>query len=246
MKEFVSKKNLSNSALLTNTALFFLDKPYVASTLDQNKNESLVVNLREFDCVTFIESCLALVLTLKAENPSFEKFCDSLQSIRYRNGIIKGYTSRLHYTSDWICENERNGFFEDISGKCGGVKMTKEVSFMTKNAHLYKQLASDSSCILEMKEIEENLNKRHCYVVLLSSYISDAQESIKSGNIIAFATEINGLDYSHIGIAYWREGELHFIHASSKEKKLIVDEKPLSLYCKQSKTCSGISILNVK
>lgn len=246
MKEFVSKKNLSNSELLANTALFFLDKPYVASTLDQNKNESLVVNLREFDCVTFIESCLALVLTLKAENPSFEKFCDSLQSIRYRNGIIKGYTSRLHYTSDWICENERNGFFEDVSGKCGGVKMIKEVSFMTKNTHLYKQLASDSSCISEMKEIEKNLNKRHRYVVLLSSYISDAQENIKSGNIIAFATKINGLDYSHIGIAYWREGELHFIHASSKEKKVIVDEKPLSLYCKQSKTCSGISVLNVK
>ena len=45
--------------LMTRTALLFLDKPYVASTLEKEP-EGLVVNLRELDCTTFMETTLAL------------------------------------------------------------------------------------------------------------------------------------------------------------------------------------------
>ncbi len=39
---------------------FFLGTPYVVGTLETKRGEHLVVNLREFDCVTFVENVVAL------------------------------------------------------------------------------------------------------------------------------------------------------------------------------------------
>ena len=44
-------------------------------------------------------------------------FADNLQKIRYRDGVIDGYTSRLHYTSDWIENGVRQGFLEDVTAQ---------------------------------------------------------------------------------------------------------------------------------
>jgi Protein of unknown function (DUF1460) len=41
-----------------NIAKSFLNRPYKAKTLEGNATERLVVNLREFDCNTFVESCI--------------------------------------------------------------------------------------------------------------------------------------------------------------------------------------------
>ena len=80
---------------LIHTARFFIDTPYVGGTLEGDSEERLRVNLRELDCVTFVENVIALHLTLKNDRRSFENFCRILQLIRYRGGIIDGYLSRL-------------------------------------------------------------------------------------------------------------------------------------------------------
>src|SRR5690606_29137182 len=67
-------REASMPAILENTALFFLGKPYVAHTLEGSSEELLTVNLREFDCTTFVETVLALSLTTASEVPSFETF----------------------------------------------------------------------------------------------------------------------------------------------------------------------------
>lgn len=72
----------------------YLGTRYVANTLDRNEVEQLVINTKEVDCLTFVEYTLAQALG--------SSFADNLQRIRYRDGIINGYPSRLHYTSDWI------------------------------------------------------------------------------------------------------------------------------------------------
>lgn len=243
--QFASQRKLPTSEILTNTAKFFLDRPYVASTLEGFDGEKLVVNLREFDCVTFVESCLALSLTLKSESPSFNRFCDQLQSIRYRGGNIDGYCSRLHYTSDWIYENEKSGIIDDISKDCGGKSFDKDINFMTKNPHLYKQMKGNSENLDRLKVIEERIKNRNRFVVTPPFSIDMNKGYIKNGDIIVFATKIGGLDYSHIGIAYWQKGKLHFIHASSSAKEVIIEPKTLDVYCKSSKNCLGISVLKV-
>ena len=94
--------------------MYFMRKfygiPYVAGTLDKNKKEQLVVNLRELDCTTYVENVVALSLCLKDKQYKFGEFCRKLSFIRYRKGEGIKYTSRLHYFTDWINDNTKTGF----------------------------------------------------------------------------------------------------------------------------------------
>ena len=77
-----SKRNSSEGDLITQTAVYLMDSPYAAKTLEIcGKDERLVVNLRQFDCVTLVENCIALVQTLKSRDPGFDTFCKELQQI---------------------------------------------------------------------------------------------------------------------------------------------------------------------
>ena len=81
-------------------------------------------------------------------------FLDNLKKIRYRNGKIEGYTSRLHYSSDWLYEMQRQGFLEDVTRECGGIHFPIDVFFMTKNACRYPAFEKDSLLIFQMEQIE--------------------------------------------------------------------------------------------
>ncbi len=49
---------------------FFEDSPYAEHSLE-HEPEALVVNLREFDCTTFVESCLAISRTIRSGETQF-------------------------------------------------------------------------------------------------------------------------------------------------------------------------------
>lgn len=87
----------------------YLGTKYVANTLDQDEKEALVIRTDAVDCLTFVEYTLAQALG--------SSFANNLQKIRYRDGIINGYPSRLHYTSEWIENGVRHGFLTDITAK---------------------------------------------------------------------------------------------------------------------------------
>ena len=244
-KKFNQKRNLSKGDLLVETALYFKGKPYVASTLDKNSYERLVVNLREFDCNTFVETCIALVETMKNDNQSFDNFCSKLQGIRYRDGDIKNYASRLHYVSDWNFENEKQGLLSDRSKSLQGILQAKPINFMSTHPNAYKALQKNADLVVEITEIEYEINKRNHFYVIPKQKIEEAQSEIHNGDIIAFATSINGLDYSHIGIAYRVNGILSFIHASTRTMDVVVEPRSLDTYCNQQKKCDGISIFRL-
>ena len=64
--------------------------------------------------------------------------------------------------------------------------------------------------------------------------------------MIAFTTSIKGLDTTHTGFAYKKDGKLTFIHASSAKNNVVIDEKTLSDYCKKQKSCTGITVMLVR
>jgi len=228
LKVMKPKKDLSLQELIVETALYFRGTPYVASTLEYTP-EQLVVNLRELDCTTFVESTIALARTVKDENPSFQKFCGNLQQLRYREASIEDYSSRLHYTSDWIYTNEQRGIVKDISREVGGVDLPVNLFIMSTNAEKYKQLKGNPELIEKIKEQEHIINGRpHYYIPKASLY--KVSKSIRSGDMVCFATTIKGLDVSHVGFAYWKNGILTFIHASSSAKKVIVNPEPMQSY----------------
>ena len=76
----------------TNHTLWFARQlcglPYVAKTLEVNREERLVVNLRQLDCTTYVETVLALALCMKQKAHTFQAFCSNLQRLRYEDGKV--------------------------------------------------------------------------------------------------------------------------------------------------------------
>jgi hypothetical protein len=87
--------------------------PYVPATLDAylhaggrpHRVEPLTLSLTRFDCVTLVESCLAVARVAgDAGPPTWTRFGRTVERMRYRDGKRGGYTSRLHYFSEWITD----------------------------------------------------------------------------------------------------------------------------------------------
>lgn len=231
--------------VMEKTAEFFLGTPYVAHTLEMTPGETFVINLREMDCVTFMENVIALSLTAKSGELSFDKFMDELRKMRYRNGNIDDYASRLHYTTDWFYENEKRGLVKNISACLGGVKETRKINFMSAHRDAYRQLETDDAMWWKIKTMEDTINKRGGFYYLPKKEIAKVVPQIPHMSIIAFTTSTEGLDVSHVVFAYRQGDKLTFIHASSTAGKVVIDEKTLADYCNSQESCTGIMVVKV-
>lgn len=229
-------------SLLEKTALFFLNAPYVAHTLEMPGEEKLVVNLREFDCTTFVESVIALARTARSDNPGFDTFLTELQNIRYRDGNRQGYASRLHYTSDWVYDNEKKNLLKNNADRLGGIREKKTIGFMTAHRDAYKQLKHNDALLEQMQEIENNINKRDGFYYLPKGAIAGNASLIPHMSMVAFTTSIKGLDVTHMGFAFRKGDNLTFVHASSTQKKVVIDKKTLNDYCAGQSSCTGIIV----
>lgn len=239
-------RSKSKELILQQTAEFFLNAPYVAGTLDKNDTERLVINLREFDCVTFVETVIALANTVVSDDLSFDNFASQLKRIRYRNGIVDGYDSRLHYTSDWIYDNVKKKILSEASQRLGGISETKTIDFMTTHRTAYRLLKTDDQMLERIRNIEGEINARGGFYYLPKEKLESAKVDIPHMAMIAFTTSIKGLDTTHTGFAYKKDGKLTFIHASSAKNNVVIDEKTLSDYCKTQKKCTGITVMLVR
>lgn len=243
------KKDLPTQELLIQTASYFLETPYVGGTLDKEENEHLVVNLREFDCTTFVESCLAMVQALKSKDPSFSNYCKILQRIRYRNGIITDYSSRLHYMTDWAYENEHTTqLLKNKSIVMNGILSTKNINFMSTHPNAYRSLKNNLPMQQEIENIEQKISQRKSYIFIPKNEFATQQHKLKNGDIVVFATSIDGLDYSHVGFVYIPDHEdiPTFIHASSSSAmKVLIQKESLLDYINKSKSCTGVTILRI-
>ncbi|MDH6533778.1 hypothetical protein M2101_000419 [Parabacteroides sp. PM5-20] len=238
-----SKKALPTADLLLETARFFLGTPYVASTLEKEPEE-LVVNLREMDCITFVENVISLTRTLQEEYPSFERFCFHLQQLRYRQGRITDYTDRLHYTTDWMYENERQGIFRDVTKEVGGEVLPLRLSFMSTHPGSYRPLKNAPDKVERMARIEKEISRR-TYYFIPKDRIEALADSIQKADIVGFVTTIDGLDLSHVGIIYREGDKLTFMHASSVARKVIVNEESLIEYTQRIQSNKGIMLLRL-
>lgn len=222
----------------------FLDTDYESGTLDKNIKETLVVNLTGLDCVTFVENCVVFARSVKSGKTTFEDYKAELQKIRYRDGIIDGYSSRLHYFCDWIYDNEKKGIVKDITKELGGKIYDKKINFMSSNPNYYRQL-SDKSELEKIKIIEENINSRTHYYIPRKN-ISSVYQNLKSGDIIATTTSITGLDVTHTGLVLKENDRVYFLHASSKSKKVVISSNELEDYVAEDSKKTGIMVSRVE
>ena len=215
--------------------------PYVAKTLEIGKTETLVVNLKELDCTTFVENVLAFSLLLREGKMDFDSFTSALEKIRYDDGKLNGYGSRLHYFSEWIANNEEKGILKEITAEIGGIEIKKEINFMGTHRGLYPFLEDDEN-FKKIIATEKALKERtFCY--LPQNQIEANEHLIQTGDIIALATSIDGLDVTHTGIATReKDGRIHLLHASTGSMEVEVTKLPLADYLKKVKKNTGIMV----
>ena len=233
----------------TNRMLYFgkelMGTPYVANTLETEGEERLVVNLRQMDCMTFVENVLALTVCDRKGMRSYEDFCEVLKSIRYRDGKIDGYASRLHYFSDWMDNNtEHERLVERTRAVCDVQCRKLSLDYMSTHSEAYPVL-KDNSKLVEV--IRKQERKEYCMYYIPKHLLDLPRRSlkVKDGDIIALTTNIKGQDVVHLGIACWVEGKLHLLHASMKEKQVILDKQTLFDYMAPRKSQLGIRVASV-
>lgn len=221
--------------------------PYCGGTLDVNENESLVVRTDSVDCTTYVETVLAMYLASKIEYGGYSDFKEALTKIRYRDGVIKGYSSRLHYFSDWVADNEKKGILYEVTSRSNHSQRHFSINYMTKHSVLYRHLKGDSLSVNEMLRIEEkwkNYDMPYIPKEFLKTY--DNNIDICNGDILALTTNIDGLDVLHLGFAIWVDGNIHLLHASSLYGRVVIDRMSLYEYLKDRKKHTGVRVIRVK
>lgn len=248
MLEKIKKSGKTDTAsLVLEAGMLFIGTPYASGTLDREKSERLTVNINETDCTTFVEQALALAITIKQGEKDFQSFCNNLRNIRYRDGICNGYASRLHYFTQWVENGEKKDIMQELDGKEFTGIQKLHLNFMSKNPEKYMQLKNNSFLIKSIAHEEKPFNSIDIkYIPKKRLKNGKDKLHIQDGDIIALVTNINGLDVTHMGIAVWKSNKLHMLHASYKEKKVILDKTPLYDYLLRQKQAPGIRAVRIK
>jgi hypothetical protein len=239
-------KNLADKTIgdvIAEIGKSFIGTDYLAHSLEAEGDEKLVINLTGLDCNTFLENALVLARCIKEGDNSFENYQDELQFIRYRGGVIEGYTSRLHYFSDWIYDNVAKGVIGDVTKEIGGQKIKFKINFMSTHPDSYKQLEENPDFIPIIQDQEKKIGCRDYYYIPKEE-LKSKEEKIKNGDLLAITTTVKGLDIGHVGIAVKMEdGRIHLLHAPHENSKVQISEERLSDYLMKYKRHSGVIIL---
>jgi hypothetical protein len=229
--------------------------PYVPATLEVNKKEQLVVNLRQMDCTTFVETVLALAMTTAQGSLRWEDYCKNLTKIRYENGVMKGYPSRNHYFIWWVESNSKQGIVKTLTGTLTGTgkqgtplfkAQNIHIDWMTKHSDSYPMLKGNKQFIKEIAEHEKKTNgKVMMYIPRANLGLSQKKmKYVENGDILAICTKKKGLDTTHIGIAEWgSDGKLHLLNASQIHKKVVLESMTLQQYMTKHPSQLGVWVI---
>lgn len=222
----------------------WMGTPYVEKTLEVPETESLVLNMEGMDCTTFLENVVVMARLVRLSHYSVDAFYRELSQFRYREGKPNGYTSRLHYFSDWIYTHSENHLVCDVTRMLGGVPYKNQVDFMSTHPSAYRQLSADSSLVVEIAAQEHMISQR-AYDFIPQEAIASADSLIKEGDIIAITTDISGLDIAHVGFAVKVGDATHLMHASTGVGEVTISPKPLADYVQGNKRQTGIMVVRL-
>lgn len=237
----------------TNFPLFFarkfLDIPYVAHTLEVNDDERLVVNTRQLDCTTLVETVTALTLCAYRHLFTWRDYLNALSAMRYRHGQIDDYTSRIHYFTEWITQNSEAGIVTEIQAPNPPFSAVQHVNvnYMSRHPQSYKALFEHPEYVAAIREMEQRVTGGTFRYIPKQMVKNQAllRQAVNDGDIIAITCKKAGLDIAHLGFAVWKDGKLHLLNASMLHKKVVEEPMTLYQYLQKHSTHTGIRIIRI-
>ena len=227
----------------------FMGVPYVAHTLEVNDSEQLVVNTRQLDCTTLVETVTALKLCIAKDKRTWKDYLDVLRSLRYRQGVLDGYPSRLHYFTDWIDDKQLMGFVSEVQKPNPPFSAVQKiaVNYMSEHPQAYKALKAHQELVPVIRKQEEALTGK-TYRYIPKTAVKNTKllrQAVKDGDIIAITCNKKGLDIAHLGFAVWRKDGLHLLNASLLHKKVVEESMTLYQYLQKHPTFTGIRVVRI-
>ncbi|MFB6231539.1 MAG: N-acetylmuramoyl-L-alanine amidase-like domain-containing protein [Salinibacter sp.] len=210
----------SIGALMQNIGLQFRGQPYLTGTLDAPSTETVVVRFDGFDCVTFVETTLALARSAQVADSSYAGFVRRLAEQRYRDGGPVGYCNRLHYFTEWLSDNEDRGLVRRLGEALGGRPLRDTLDFMSTHRSAYERFATNDSLFACIQKMEARLNvqqRRDPVRYVPQDSIRAVYDDLRAGDIVAFVSSVDGLDVAHTGLVYAPRDEadtIGLLHAS--------------------------------
>lgn len=176
----------------------FLGGPYKTNPLigTAGTAEVFTASFDGFDCVTYIETVLAL-----ARASSVDDFVKWLRKIRYEQGRIQ-WEQRNHYMTGWIRNNVREGIIEPVS--------TRTIPTVSKERVLNVVPGLDPQPT-RVKCVPKRAALR------LEAYL-------QSGDLIFFVSTRKNLDVFHAGIIVRDGTRLLMRHASRSQGHVVEQE----------------------
>jgi len=228
----------------------FIGRPYVAHTLEVSDPEQLVVNTRQLDCTTLVETVTALTLCAYRNLYTWRDYLNALMQMRYRGGLLDGYTSRLHYFTDWIDDNSRKEIVSEIQASDPPFTaiQTIDVNYMSRHPEAYKALKAHPEMVAVVAAQEDSL-RGHTYRYIPKVEIKDTKalrNTVRDGDIIAITCSKPGLDIAHLGFAVWHQDGLHLLNASQLHKRVIEEPMTMGQYLAKHPSHTGIRIVRIQ
>lgn len=219
----------------------FLGEPYVHGCLECTQQETLIVNLEQLDCWTFVENSLAIA---QATPGDFQSYKTHLRELRYWGGRIAGYGSRIHYFSGWLLQNEKRGLLKDLTESMGGIPYRKNIGYISARPGKYPKI-KDPKNLQDLRTAERRINA-HSWFYIPKDRVAKIEHLIQEGDIISLTAWKPELDIAHQGFAVKIDGRIYLMHASSLAKKVIISKQPLPEYLSTQIGQTGIMVARLR
>jgi cell wall-associated NlpC family hydrolase len=192
----------------------FLGQPYKPNPLigSADAPEVFTASLDGFDCVTLIETVLALALAGDVDD-----FTEWLRKIRYEQGRIH-WERRNHYMTGWIRNNVREGIIRPVSLPSVPILSRERV------LNVVPGLAAQRTCV-------KCIPKRA---------VPRLEPNLQSGDLIFFVSTRKNLDVFHAGFIV-RDGEKALMRHASRSQGFVVEQE-LSEFLKANRMAGVIVV----
>jgi hypothetical protein len=193
--------------------------------------ERLRVELSRFECVTFIESSLAVARCGFRGERTEACFERELVASRYRGGVLTDYSSRLHYFDDWIDDNEARKRLQNLTASLGGEPLTRSYFHITARVLPRSNVpAGDRALVTPEVAATESRLSGVSHLVLSREKAPGILQQLQDGDLVAFVRERTGLLVHHAGFIYRVRGQARLLHASSYHQRVVLTSEDVASY----------------